>query len=516
MAEPAIDYEKIFEDNIESAIEKHNSGRISDLSEEEKSALDYYKKNYAQQQARGQIPEELLVPEAQRGLVEFNKRTQKHIEKGGKRIIHITDTESSPEDLEKIIDDNLRTSGGFINEKGEVRLQRNDILIHTGDMLEDFIDFKRFHHGTQGFLTKRIIEEGGLNSDEAKEFSDVYSKLLKKHGVVEHQLLEGQLTKQLVEGLQGLYFGQTPGFMNQTERKDYKEKFAKFKKHLKTAIKNDAKRKYSGYKDIFDKYELTPEDLVLIEGNHDVPDVMREVLGAYMPNPGTVVERKGLRFGNPLSGSTGAHLGPEFVDTFGYTDIREQLETIKYGTPAFQGLLDKMKGYDINHIDEKDLSQLILMSQARASQGIGHGDLAHYFNERVKPQIDQKVDEMRGKILKDVPKDVDFYLFHGQPNHSTHAGLEEAAAFAVIDKKGGNIIHGHEHSKTTHRMGKSLLLNQGDGTHNFGVYHVENKNGENDITDIFSQTHNKTFGSLEYGLTNKNKIRPQDTAKDYS
>ncbi len=119
---------------------------------------------------------------------------------------------------------------------------------------------------------------------------------------------------------------------------------------------------------------------------------------------------------------------------------------------------------------------------------------------------------MQGKITTKVPK-ADFYLFHGQPNHSSFAGLEERAAYEAIENAGGgNIIHGHIHGKTTHKMGKNLLLNEGDGKSNFGVYHYDKNKKE--VTDIFSKVYNSTLGQSEFEYINSKQIGVQkDNAK---
>lgn len=481
-------------------VNKINSGQ--NLSSDEEN---FMRQLQEQQSAAQNIPQELMLPEAQRDIIRFQRETEAHTAKGGKRIIHLTDTEASPEDLEEILKMNLSHAGGFKKD--------SDIVVHTGDMIQDFIDFKHMHHGTQGFTSKRIIEEGGLEGKVAKEFEEAYLYLLEKNGINEYQLLEGQLNEQMLQGLQKLYFGLTPNFLTNEEKEEYITNLETFKKHMKTAIKNDARDQYKAAKDLFESHGLSPDDMVIVEGNHDVPEVMREILGEYMPNAGTVVERKGLKFGNPMTGSTGQAMGPEFIDTFGYTDIKEQLETVKFGTQAFQDLKQELVNNGIDYLTDKDLSQLIGMSQQRAAQGIGKGALASYFDNQIKPQIDMTVNDMKGKILSQVPKNVDFYVMHGMPNHPSFAGIEEIAAYNAINKSGGgNIIHGHVHGKTTHKMGKNLLLNMGDGKQNFGVYHYDKDKG---VTDVFSRVYNQALGGAEFNLIHSDQIGVQQDAKQY-
>ena len=463
-------------------------------------------KDFSELQAKG-VPNEILQQIQEQNqqilqqyppeLANFKAKTQEHINSGGARIIRISDTESSPEDLEKILEQNLSISG--FNKK-------TDIVVHAGDLLEAFIDFKHFHHGTQGFLSKRIIKEGNLEGKVAKEFNDSYLQLLEKNGISEYQLEKGELNEQLGQSLQRLYFGAEPNFLNNKDKKEYKKLFTTFKKHLKTAIKNDARNKYSQYKTKFKNANLSPEDLIMVAGNHDVPEIMQEVLGEYMARAGGVSKRKGITFGNPVTGSTGAHLGPDFVDTYGYTDMRERLETIQQKTSEFQDFLTDLNKYI--DIDKKELSNLFIQSQTRLAQGIGEGYLIKYHDSIIKPPMDDTIQDMRGKMVTKVPENVDFHLFHGQPNHPSFGGLEERAAYEAIEKAGGgNIIHGHIHGKTTHRMGKNLLLNEGDGKSNFGVYHYDKKKKE--VTDIFSQVYNSTLGQTEFEYRNSKGIGVQ-------
>lgn len=482
------------------ALNKYNSGQ--ELTNDEREIVRQIEE--ASRQSQNDISQELMIPEAQRDAYRFQKETQQHIAKGGKRIIHITDTESSPQDLEEILKMDLSHAGGFH--------KKTDIIVHTGDMIEDLIDFKTLHHGTQGFLPERIVDEGDLEGKIADEFVEAYRFLLEKNGISEYQLLEGQLNEQMLQSLQRLYFGITPNFLTNQEKNEYVANLEKFKKHMKTAIKNNARSQYKAAKKTFESEGLTPEDLIIVEGNHDVPEVMREVLGEYMPRAGTVVERKGLRFGNPLTGSTGASMGPEFIDTFGYTDIGQRLEEVKFGTQAFKDLKQELIGHGVDYLTDKDLSQLISVSQQRAAQGIGKGALASYFDDRIKPQIDMSVNDMRGKIVTQVPKYVDFYVMHGMPNHPSFSGIEERAAYEAINKAGGgNIIHGHIHGKSTHKMGKNLLLNMGDGKQNFGVYHYDNGK----VTDVFSRTYNDAMKGSEFKLIHSDQIGVQQDAKHY-
>jgi Icc-related predicted phosphoesterase len=493
------DMEKIRE-NFISAQEKLQKGvSPKELTQGEQDALEYARRQQEEQQRQLQT-----LPETERNRFRFNETTSQFAQSGGKRIIHITDTESSPDDLEKIIAMNLQEAGG---------LSKNDIVVHTGDLLQDFIDFKNMHHGLQGFRAKRIVEEGNLEEKIANEFSNAYEYLLEKNGIADYQLLEGQISEQLVQGLQRLYFGVNPHFLTKEEQQEYNEKYETFKKHLTTAIKNNAKEQYEKHKNIFKEKGLNSENLILLPGNHDVPEIMQEVLSEYMAPTGKAFEKKGVKFASPLSGSTGAHLGPEFGDVFGYTDYREKLEKAKYNTPAFQELLEHMKSHGIDFVDEKHLSQLIMMSQQRSAQGIGQGELAKYFDDRIKPQLDSSIDNMRGQIVNSIPENVDFFLFHGMPNHPSYAGIEENAAYKAIDKKGGNILHGHIHGKTTHRMGNSMLLNQGDGKANFGIYHLNDKNN---IEDILSRTVNQNLGIPEYDIIKPEQLKVQPNQKEYS
>lgn len=484
--------ERIYINNFDSASSKYNEGKIAELTEDEKTALEYHK--FLQQQ---NDPSRLTDKEKERRR--FESKTKEFSEDGGKRVIHITDTEASPDDLEHIIKRNLDLSGF---KKGK------DVMVHTGDLLEDFINFKAIQGGdTSSFLKENIISKGGLEGKVADEFEAIYDSLLESHGISEESLVEGKIDENFVRALQNLYHGGLPNFLNKDETIEYKSRFMEFSKHLKNAIKHDARTKYMAYKEKFENSNLSPEDLILIEGNHDVPDVMREILGEYMPAPGGVIKRNGITFGNPLTGSTGQHLGPEFIDTFGYTDLKEQLEQKKYSTSGFQKLLGRLQGeLGMDHIDEKDLSRLIMMSQQKASQGIGEGDLAKYFKEHIQGDLDNSIQEMRGQMVNRIPQGVDFYLMHGQPN-GPHKGLEEEAFLTQLEKMGGGqILHGHEHGKSSHLYGKSIILNEGEGRSNLGIYHLSS---DNKISDIYSQNIDRGTGNPTYEMRNRDSLTVQ-------
>lgn len=485
--------------NFISAQKKLEKGAtIQDLTQDEIKAVQY-----ARQQQEDQEQKHLQnLSEHEKERFKFHKNTASFAQSGGKRIIHISDTHSNPDDLEKIINMNLQEAGG---------LGENDILVHTGDLLNDFIDFK-LSNGLQGFRGKRIIQEGRLGNKASDEFLNAYEYILEKHGISDMQLIEGQPTEQLMQGLQGVYFGIKPHFLTREEISKYEEQYDLFKKHLTTAIQNNAQEQYDEYKKVFEKKGLNPDNLILLPGNHDVPSVMEDVFKDYMAPVGKVFEKKGVKFASPLSGSTGAHLGEDFDDVFGYTDYKEKLEKVKRHTPAFQELLKYLSDCGVNFIDEKHLSHLISMSQQRLSQGISKGGLVQYFESRIKPQFDNSVSEKIGQVVTKVPDNVDFYLFHGMPNHPSYSGIEENAAYKQIDKKGGAILHGHIHGKTTHRMGKSMLLNQGHGTQNYGIYHLNQKNK---IEDILSRTMNETLGVPEYEIVKPEQLKIQNNKKEY-
>lgn len=497
-SDPSINFELV------DLMNRKNKGEF--LSSEEENKLN--RVSMPQSNSNSEVPIDQILnvaatPDKEKERHNFRNLTQKFSEEGGSRIIHITDTESSPEDLEMIMTQNLKTHTNFNKNK--------DVVVHTGDLLEDFINFKAIQGGdVSSFLTTSILKHGGLEGKiEGEELAEVYGKLLSKHGISEEDLKEGKINENVMRSLQSLYHGILPNFLNKEERAEYKTNFDKFKKHLKTAIENDARTKYSKYKKTFEKLDLSPEELILIEGNHDVPHVMREVLGEYMPAPGTVIERKGMRFGNPLNGSTGQHLGPEFVDTFGYTDLTEQIESIKQNSDGMQRLLNRLDSDELGlkgYFDAKDLSRLISVSQSRSAQGIGEGELVKYFNKYIKKEIDDTIQEKRGQVVSKVPKNVDFYLFHGQPN-GQHKGLEEAAALAAIDAAGGGqILHGHMHGRTSHKYGNSILLNEGEGRGNFGVYHIDSNNK---ISDILSKNIDPSTGMHTFDIGSRDTLAPK-------
>lgn len=506
--------QKEFEKYIESASEKlQNGAKPEDLTEEEKRAVEIYRQQMAQQQQNMQN-----IPDSEIPKYQFEQLSEQHKAKGGKRLIHFTDTEASPDDFKSLLMQNLMTAGVFDPQTKKVtkEFKDSDIIVHTGDLLQDFIDFKTMHHGLQGFLSSRIIDEGGLEGKIAEEFEEAYKKLLAVNGISEQQLREGNVNQQTLQGLQQLYFGMMPQSLSEYERNAYQTNLNTFKKHFKTAIKNDARKKYQEYKKILEEHGITPEDLVLIEGNHDVPEVMREVLSEYMPAPGSVTERKGVKFANPLSGSTGQHLGPEFIDTFGYTDIRERMENLKQESQGFQELQQYLRERNIHYTDNQ-LSQLMAISQQRSAHGLGTGELEQYFERRIQPEIDMTINDKKGQLIDKIPRDVDFYLMHGMPDHPQFAGFEESAALKQIENiGGGNIIHGHIHGKTTHRRGNSTLLNYGDGKTAMGIYlHDPSAERNKRLSYILSREYNETMGTFEYELIHKDQMRIQSMQKEY-
>ncbi len=471
--------------HLNSVRKKIESGaKFEDLTDIEKEAVEI--RTEMERRAQGDNGSK-VIDRHQFEKERYKKETQRVIGSGGKKVIHLTDSEVPAEDLERLIlmsiaQDNEVNKGVLSPE-----IDKNTILVHTGDLMPDFIDKSR--NGLESFLPEFMADRGELKGKDREEFMNEYKTFLDYVGIDEDDIKKGQVGEEGLKQMQALLFGYSePHFLTKDEKKKFQQNAKNLQKYLKKAIKNHASREYKKVKEVLDKVGLTPENLVMVGGNHDVPEIMQEILGEYMISPGEVKDMGGLRVGNVLSGSTGAHMGPHYGDIFGYTDVKEQLSQITQGTKTFQDFKSEMYGLGFDDLSDDHLERLIMNSKQRMAQNIGSGDLAKYFMKYNKPEVDQTISERMGQIPTKIPENVDMLIGHGDPSHPQFSGFEERALHNLLLERGIPYIHGHMHGNTTHGEGKNvsgigksgsaLYLNPGSAKAGSFGYHLFDKDSK--------------------------------------
>lgn len=497
---------------LQNAVMKAQSGKESELNDEEKKAYQGYKQQVDAQNAQfdaqrrdiereqfqtGKSMEE-IIQERNFKEAETTLRAQ-----GGKKLLHITDSEVEAQDLEQRLQ--------ALHLKGRQSIDKDEIMVHTGDLTPDLFNLKK--NRLQAYLPEVIAAEGELTKEETEEFRELYQTILKESGITEEELKSGKVQNQ--QGLQAfqmlLYGHMEPRFKSKGELEEYRGKKKSLDKILKKAIKNHAKRNYTQIKQVYEKYGLTPENTVIIGGNHDVPEVMREILGEYMVDEGKTKEVRGVKFGLPLDKATGAVYGPAFQDVMGYNELTEDLPTIRYNTEAFSDLKSYLVDNGFDSYSDQHLDQLIKTSVSKRQFGLGSSHLENY-NHIIEAQVQDKVIERLEKLEENIPYDADILLGHGDITHAEHAGLEETRLRQLLKNKGVTYIGGHQHGNTTNKQDENLFINPGATADFKSGQYLLNQNNEFEQA-LFSDI-NQMTGGLSYRSMNKNEI-PAMTSGEY-
>ncbi len=431
-------------------------------------------------------------PNGLENLIQFKNILKEDSSLKESKIIHITDTHSDHGTLENILDRTLSESE-FNPSK--------DVVVHTGDLLEDFLDI----NDIAKFSSKWIVDKGKLNTEESNLFKNSYSKFLNYLGINERDIDNLSIDKNEMESLiYSLYGLSNPNFLTNDELEDFNKHRSNVMNLIKQGIKNHAREGYSNIKEVLKRYNLTPDNFVLVAGNHDIPEVMSEVLGEYLINEGTVKELKGVRFGNALNGSNGPVMGPMFGDVYGLKDGLNNSK-IKYNTESFKSLLNYLHDRGFTYIDEVKLDQLTQESKKSVKMGIGRGDLSNYFERRIFPEIDHTISKNAKYSIDNLKKNrVDVYLGHGDIGRDDRTGLEEKKFKEFLKGSNAIYLHGHEHANTTRHQEGINLINSGSSLNgNYGVYSLDKNNK---IKHLLFNTFDKDSKMNYYNLFDLNQL----------
>jgi len=461
-------------------INKQNSGE--QLSSDEKKILEQIQES---QQNQSQNSKKLPLSLESRENLERFKRIESEAEF---EINHITDLHATPMEFESLLIRNLSERGHLVqNEKGIFEIKKNVAIAITGDIGTDFFDKQR--EGLETFLSKNIVKKAGFNNNDAKEFIENYTILLEFAGIDEvmikenHQMLLGEEGNPLRMFEFGYLFGaQDPRFLTKEQKKKFKEAQRKVQKLLKKGIKHHAKKEYSAIKEILSKYNLTPDKLVMVSGNHDVPEIFNDVLGDYVLTPGKIREINGIKFGNIVESSNGNFtMGSDFNDVFGYSGLKEESEEFTFNTEAFKLLQNNLKKNGIE-FENKELKTYMDNSIQRAAQGIGSGDLGKYFKNKIAGVLRKHIDNNLKNMEKNIPYGADVILNHSVLDLQGRAGLEEIMAHNLISQKmkpshgnGMLVLGGHEHKQSSHIKEGVYHINPGSVQSGNSAVHLLNK-----------------------------------------
>lgn len=427
---------------------------------------------------------------------EFNRFLERRtsiLEEGGSQVVQITDTHTTSDSLEKII--------GLRMLESDFDTQR-DVLLHTGDIIPDFFESEM---GTGAYSTERIVRDGSLFDEQAEEFREAYSTLLEFAGVSDKDLETGTSfqgedgqNKFLKFKLIYLLGEHDPTHLSGEDHKELKRAQLLVHKHLRDAIKKHARREYEGVREVLDKFGLTPENFTTVPGNHDIPEVMHEVLGEYVIKPGEKRElNNGFTVANFLSGSSGSVLGSEFADLYGLVPS-ERRKLLRHESELFQDILSTAREYGVD-ITPNELDRLHEIARSQNSYLSTRNDsegLVKYFK-----RIESEVDETIRKGFKDIPEidlsDVDAIIGHGDPLHNTYAAEEDKEVIRRTRESGykGVFFNGHVHGERIHENEGILHINPGSSKEGGGQIGLYTSRGEFD-SGILAK-YDKASGNLE-------------------
>ncbi len=462
---------------ILQVLNKRNKGEQLNAQEQA-----FFEQLQRQQQGSGQLP---ISPESQINKDYFERERKGN--KGGFEIHQLTDLHQKAENFEEMLKRSLFDAGHLeTDDSGRIvvtgrnfSLKKNVPIALTGDLGTDFFDTNNL--GLEAFLSDALVDKGGWDSDEEKEFRSLYESLMKMAGLDENMILE-QNQSAFAEGgsfamFQSYLFGiQEPHFLTNAERKEFRSKKERLQNLLKKGMKNHARKEYTIIKKSLERMGLTPNEVAIVSGNHDLPEVMREVLGDYLIMPGQVRNVAGVKFGNVVDSANGNFTGgSDFNDVFGYAGLRESLDKVRYESEPFKkikSILNDDLGLDF---DDDTIKKYMDISVQRAAQGIGAGHLGSYFKSEIEPILQKHVKSRIEGLKANIPKDADVILQHSMIDHPQRAGLEEMAAHELISQQlgpGTIVLHGHEHSPTPHRKDNVIHLNPGSASGGNSAVHV--------------------------------------------
>lgn len=461
--------------NLVGSINDKIKNKRNDFTLEEKQFMQEHQKN---QENQNTLP---LSPESHENEERFNRVRGK----ASFEINHITDLHATPKDFEGRLINELDSKGHIErDEKGQFKGVKKRVAVAlTGDIGSDFFDQSRT--GVEAFLTKEIFKKAGFSDSEKKEFSGSYNELMKLAGLTEEMITErspalsSQQNNPLEKFMGFLYGIQDPSFLSNEQKAEFRQTQKKVQDMLKQGMYHHAKKEYGEIKNILKKYNLTPDNLVMVGGNHDVHSVLEEILGDYVVRPGETRDVAGIKFGNIVRSANGNFTqGPDFDEVFGYAGLREQLEKDKTASKPFQDILYKLNESGSMNISEKELKKYVEVSMQRAAMGIGRGDLGKYIKKHTEKLLELKLKQGLDRVK--LPKNADVILNHSVIDDPQRAGLEEFYAHTLMsdnkDYMGALVLGGHEHSPTPHRKDGIYHINPGSITAGNSAIHLLDDN----------------------------------------
>jgi hypothetical protein len=488
MQEQARKQQQMFSD----ILKKDRNGE--ELTKEEKRMLNHYKDS----QDKQSIDKTNVFDENTFNDNLYEKKRGRILAEGGKEILQLTDTHCEPKDLEYMIQ--RWANGG--------QLEDNQILVHTGDLLMDFIDFEKFGMREE-FLAENLIKQAGFTGEKAEEFEELHSEMLKGIGLTQSDLRTGAISDQKqLQQLQMLMFGLTrPQVMTDKERDDFMVKQERFLELMSEGIKNHARGQYGEIREIFEKYNLNRDNFVLVGGNHDVIDVMKEELGEYMMSEGEKRDVKGINFGHGYSGATGSIMGRKLNYLFGSRDITENLQNIKYNTKEFKAVKNILAGEGVK-LDDEELDELIRRDIGKAIYGLS-SDHIREFSKNIGTSAETEIKNQVKSIKNNVPSGSDVYVHHSWISDPQNAGISDRAYHTALQeelKTNPNLVvmHGHNHGTTTGTYGGIPQLNAGSTrSNNFGRFLF-------DKNKSYAGTYQVGLDKVRGGINEAHRYQTQD------
>ena len=386
---------------------------------------------------------------------------------GGKKILHITDTESKASDLESRLLKLFNDEDVLEHVQRFGTLPENTILIHTGDIGPDLFDLQE--HRFRAFLPSTLIREGELEGESAREFESLYREFMDEAGVTDEFFIQGiktQEDQQILQRFQMLLYGAfEPPFKTKEELEEFRKKRDKLHKHLEDAIKNHSRRNLQEIKQVFEKYGLNEDNFVVISGNHDIPHQVQETFAGSYLQEGETRNVRGIKINRPLAAATGNIYGPTLGRNFmGSNELIEQIPQMRYESQPFQELKRYVQeDLGFSHIDERQIDDLIKYSVRKAQFGFTPGRLKE-INDEIELEVQQQIKSRLERIPQNIDPDADVYIGHGDPTHPMYAGLEETYLRKQLDGKGleGKMyLGGHIHEETTNQTNGTPFINPG-------------------------------------------------------
>ena len=386
---------------------------------------------------------------------------------GGKKILHITDTESRAEGLEQRLLKMFQDEGVIQQVLQEGKLPDDMVLVHTGDIGPDFFDLQEYRF--KAFLPEILADkQGRLEGEDREEFISLYKEMMEEAGVTEELFtlgLKSEQDQQLFQRFQAMLYGMMdPQFKTQEELEEFRKKRAKLHSHLEKAILNHAEHNLEEAKKVFDKYGLNSDNTIIISGNHDVPHLVEEKFGGMYLSEGESRSVGGIKFNRPLGTATGSIYGPHVGrDFMGSNELTEQIPQLRYETDAFQELREFVKDNGFGHFDDQYIDSLIKTSVQKSQMGIISGKLTD-FDKRIQEEVQFKIQNRLSRLESTLDHDADVYLGHGDVTHPQFAGLEETRLRQLLASKGkeGKVyLGGHIHNETTNNMNDMYYVNPG-------------------------------------------------------